>query len=145
MKNILFGLIMLLAITSTALEQSGVRSAVYEVPAVSSDLGSARFFPIKQMNLKQGNGQMTMKYLIPVELTGAENFIQFSGPVGGNQTCVKSVSEVTCRVKYQNLRFDQAKVDFQLKNKFTGLELSQRQQVQREFSGDPVGIIHIKF
>ncbi|MBC7741810.1 MAG: hypothetical protein H7061_06420 [Bdellovibrionaceae bacterium] len=155
MKYLFFNLILALSITGSAAEINFNANAAYEVPQKFGDFGQARFFAMPLASVKQVQGLTTIKYVVPTELTGAVNSVQFTGRFTNGQSkmnseyenmnCIKNVGELTCNVAFKKLTFDQASADFQLKSKFTGVELRQRQQIQRGFSTDPVGIIHIKF
>ncbi len=126
----------------------------YEVPVTDARLQDAAVFDLKKVRLEQIDNHFTMKYLVPVELTGEKNLMEFKGTMNRGQgnliyenttmNCNSDEVTLTCKVAYQNLKFNQTKAEKLLARKFEGLALEKRLTIQKDFSTDPVGIIKVK-
>ena len=149
---ILFSTILILSLTSLA----GLKEATYEVPTSQKDLKAASVFKIKKLAITQDiDNTTTVSYMVPEELTGIKNVIEFSGVLsnnGGDLTseygdlnCLSNNNQMMCTVRYQKLNFDSRLAKEIMTSKFQGQELINRLSVQDKFSTDPIGIIHIYF
>jgi hypothetical protein len=155
----LFTLVLSLAVTTFAQAMSvsekidSLNTGTYEVPVKNQDLLSSARFPLKKIEFEQIGNQIKLKYLVPVELTGEKNFVEFEGTLDSGtgsltyennvMNCLSDQTMMMCKVTYQNLKFDQIKAEMILTRKFKGQELQKRMLVQRDFSTDPVGVIKI--
>ncbi len=130
------------------------KEGTYEVPVQDADLQSAAVFNLSKVRLEQKDNHFSLKYMVPVELTGEKNALEFSGVIdqgAGTLTyknttmnCLTDDVTLSCKVAYQNLKIDQIKAEKLLSKKFQGADLAKRLMVQRDFSTDPVGIIKIR-
>ncbi len=131
-----------------------VLKAFYEVPTSQAELVNSNKFQIKQLEMiAEADGQTTLKYTVPVELTGLPNEIDFKGPLtseGGQLSseygilnCVSNEKQMMCSVSYLELKFDNALAQKFMAEKFTSIELEKRSSLQAKFSTDPIGILHI--
>ena len=126
----------------------------YEVPVKDPELQSAAVFELKKVRLEQNENQFSLKYMLPTELTGEKNVMEFSGTMTHGEgtltyqntkmNCLSDEMTLSCRVAYQNIKMDQSKAEKILSKKFQGSELEKRLIIQRGFSTDPVGIIKVK-
>ncbi len=128
--------------------------ATYEVPVTDPNLKSFSIFDLKKVKFLKNGDNVTLKYLVPQELTGERNKVEFEGSLVNGQgsliykdtkmDCLTDQSLLMCKVTYESLKFDQVKADQILASKFQGADLEKRMMVQKGFSTDPVGIIKIK-
>ena len=128
--------------------------ASYEVPASDPSLQVSAIFELKKIKIEQTGTHLKMKYLVPQELTGHRNVLEFEGEMNAGQgslfykdaqmDCLSDESTMKCKVTYQQLKFNQARAEKMMARKFQGEELLRRMMVQKDFSTDPVGIIQIK-
>lgn len=133
---------------------SGFHEGSYEVPVKDPNLADYAVFKLHQVHLEQEGNHFKLKYLVPVELTGEENFVEFSGTFeNGSGTltyekakmeCLADQSTFTCKVAYQDLKMDSKKAEEILTAHLKGEDLQRRLQIQRDFSTDPVGLVKIK-
>ena len=162
MKAFLYTAILLLgssAPAGPATNQSGPATdqaspAVYWVPTDASLQQYAVFQT--EATLTVDDDHTTLKYSLPLALTGAENVIELQGPaavagqplvlknLGTTMTC-PNVNLTNCKVSYYDLKFDEA-----ARNKFLAQissspqELSARQLVAASFQGgEPHGFFLI--
>ncbi len=134
---------------------AGVKRATYEVPTSQVDLKAAATFSIEQISVNRVGDNIMIRYLVPQELTGEPNLIEFSGTMSkdsaqltspdGDLDCLTTRRQMMCTVEYQKIRFDQEKAQQLMTGKFKGEELLKRMAVQERFSTDPIGIIRISF
>lgn len=86
----------------------------YEVP-VPAELQPYARFPVDKFRVRLKDGELEVKYMLPLELTGLENHLVFRGPVNakgvahieneqGTADC--SLSTNMCHLKYKKLNFD---------------------------------------
>jgi hypothetical protein len=130
------------------------KTGTYEVPVTDEALKSAAVFELKKISYNKTGDQFKLKYLMPVELTGEENLVEFKGTIVDGQgslvyqnnkmDCLTDQTTLMCKVAYQNLNINQLKAEDILKKKFSGEELTKKLTIQRDFSTDPVGIVKIK-
>lgn len=149
MKVFLTAIFLLISTQSFALVE-----ATYEVPVSDEKLKVSAVFEMKKMRLEHNGNALKMKYLIPQELTGDRNTVEFEGELNAGQgslsykdskmDCLTDQSIMMCKVSYQQLKFDQERAVRILTGKFQGEELQRRMMIQKDFSTDPVGIIKIK-
>lgn len=149
MKTFLSVIVLLISTRSFALIE-----ASYEVPVSDENLKVSAVFEMKKMHLEQNGNTLKMKYLIPQELTGDRNKVEFEGELIDGQgsltykdstmDCLSDANTMMCKVSYQQLKFDQDRAVRMLTRKFQGEELQRRMMIQKDFSTDPVGIIKIK-
>ena len=93
--------------------------------------------------------------MVPEELTGVTNEIEFTGALDmnggnlssqfGNLNCIVNSNVMMCTATYQHLKFNQDLAVQLMTNKYGGEELAKRLSVQEKFSTDPIGIIRIYF
>lgn len=129
------------------------REGRYEVPVDNPDLLMAAQFKLKKVRLEQNGQDFKIKYLVPVELTGQKNLLEFSGKItdgsgtlgyeDDQMTCKTEEADLVCQVKYKNLKFDQTLAEKILTERFKDQDLEKRLRIQKDFSTDPVGILRI--
>lgn len=130
-------------------------TASYEVPTSQINLKAASIFKIEDLKLKlNDDGSTTLKYVVPEELTGLKNELEFTGNLvdgtgdltsdSGYMKCLSNHKKMMCTVSYQKLDFDNGLALQKLSLKFQDLELKNRLSVQERFAQDPIGIIHIR-
>ena len=139
---------------SEAYADSLFTSGSYEVPVFETHLKSASQFTLKKVLFKQDGANFEIKYMIPTELTGEKNLIEFKGIFTAGQSsgfyennkmdCLVDQSLLMCKVSFANLKIDQQLAENFMLAKIEGEDLGNRLSVQRSFSTDPVGIIRIK-
>ncbi len=140
----------------SSLSFAGLKEATYEVPTSQNDLKSSSIFKIKKMSITQDVDDVTtIRYMVPEELTGIKNTIEFSGVLNNNSgdlvseygdlNCLSNTTQMMCTVRYQKLSFDPQLAKTVMATKFQGQELANRLSVQEKFSTDPIGIIHIYY
>ena len=146
-------------ITLVILSQSafaGIRSATYEVPTSQNDLKAASIFKIRKLSVTEDvENKTTVKLLVPEELTGVSNEIEFSGTLdlnGGNLSsqfgtlsCLANSNFMMCTASYQKLEFNRELAIQLMAAKYSGEERNKRLELQEKFSTDPIGIIRIYF
>lgn len=129
-------------------------AATYSVP-VQDDLKPYASFNLKKFNLKNYEGETTVKYKLPLELTGIEQKVEFAGVINskaqqniltgknGTMVCEKnSEAKVSCQVEYKNLEIDEKEaISNIVQSSHSRSEMAGKIQVMRAFSSDPVGII----
>ena len=135
---------------------AGIRSATYEVPTSQNELKASSIFKIRRVSVTENiENNTTVKLLVPEELTGTANEIEFSGTLDsdggklssqyGTLYCLANSNVMMCTASYQKLNFDRELAVQLMSAKFTGEELSKRLALQEKFSTDPIGIIRIFF
>lgn len=135
---------------------AGIRSATYEVPTSQNDLKASSVFKIRKLAVTEDIENITtVKYLVPEELTGVSNEIEFTGKLDinggnlssqfGNLNCLASSNVMMCTASYQKLEFNHELAIELMTAKYAGEELSKRLTLQEKFSTDPIGIIRIYF
>ncbi|MBC7466673.1 MAG: hypothetical protein H7256_11840 [Bdellovibrio sp.] len=130
--------------------------ATYEVPAGDqTELIGSNQFRIQQLSLqKSPGGQTSLKYLLPLELTGNPNVIEFTSPLPGDgktevvydnnkMTCAEDTISITCNVAFAALDMNVPVAQKLMSDKFSQKDLEKRLQVLNRFSTDPIGIIRI--
>ena len=129
-------------------------AATYSVP-VQDDLKEYASFELKTFNLKRYIGKTTVKYKLPIELTGIEQKVEFTGIINskaqqniltgdnGTMICEKnSEARISCQVEYKNLEIDEKQaISNIVQSSTTRSEIVGKIQVMRAFSSEPVGII----
>jgi len=136
------------------LQKLSVRGGSYEVPVDNPELAELAVFPLRRVQLEQNGQEFTLKYNVPVELTGELNRIEFKGTIENGQgvltyedskmNCLADQTTLMCKVAYQNLKFNQERAERIITSRFDGEELRKRLLIQKDFSTDPVGVIKIK-
>ncbi len=131
-----------------------LREGQYEVPIDDPTLSDAAIFKLRRVQLEQNGNDIKLKYIVPVELTGEVNRVEFTGTINGGEgtliyentkmNCLADQSTLMCNVAYQDLKFNQEKADRILNAKFGGEDLRKRILIQGKFSTDPVGVVKIK-
>ena len=130
-------------------------SATYSVP-VANEYKEYAQFELNEFKSIEYDKTTTIKYQIPIELTGIAQTVEFSGAFlpgaemniltgpNGTLSCSKEVVEkMECKVAYTNLKFDEKKAALLIhKASSNPSETLGRLFVMRAFSSDPVGIIH---
>lgn len=148
--------ILISILLSATLSFAGLKEATYEVPTSQNDLKSSSLFKITKLSVTQDVDEVTtIRYMVPEELTGVKNVIEFSGVLANNSghmtseygdlNCLSNTNQMMCTVSYQKLNFDSQLAKTVMASKFQGRELSNRLSLQEKFSTDPIGIIHIYF
>ncbi len=146
--------LVLILLSLTALNASAALKSYYEVPTSHSDLAASNKFKVNDLTLTpEADGETTLKYTVPVELTGLPNEIDFTGPLTseggsmqseyGNLNCLSNKKEMMCSVSYLKLDFNNELAKQKIGEKFKGNEAIKRAALQEKFSTDPIGIIHI--
>lgn len=148
MKKFVF----LTAFLCARLAAAEIFPATYEVPTPAPSPYS--FYPMQGIDLQIQNGQVTLCYDLPLELTGAPNQITVSGPLDGDH---RQIAQLTgpkadavcdfafsrCELKYHDLVIDPQQVVSRLQQRqLPAGEIEARLEVTRHFSGDPIGVIH---
>ncbi|KYG68811.1 hypothetical protein AZI87_06170 [Bdellovibrio bacteriovorus] len=127
-------------------------SAVYEIPGVEDpDLAH---YEIESLKLDINEDDIRIDYVLPLDLTGAKNRIRAEGVIGPDSKAnlrgphsdfVCDLIQEKCDVRYNDLTIDESLVRARLEGKkLSSTQIEQRLQVTRRFSGDPIGIIHLK-
>lgn len=135
---------------------AGIRSATYEVPTSQSELKGASIFKIRKVSVTEDiENKTTVRFLVPVELTGVSNEIEFSGTLDlnggklssqfGMLSCLANSSVMMCTASYQKLEFNRDLAVELMTAKYSGENLNKRLELQEKFSTDPIGIIRIYF
>lgn len=135
---------------------ASVKDATYEVPTSQADLKTASIFKIKKLAITQDTDNITtIKFMVPEELTGIKNLIEFRGVLDnnvgnlsseyGNLNCLSNSAEMMCTVSYQKLNFESQLAKNLMAEKFQGAELQNRLAIQERFVSDPIGVIRIYF
>ena len=63
-----------------------IKQATYEVPTSQSELQASSIFNLSDVSISRNkNNVTTLKYLVPEELTGEKNEIEFSGVFNGGE------------------------------------------------------------
>lgn len=150
--------LVLILISSVSLNASAGLKAYYEVPTSNPELAASTKFKVSDLSLTpESDGETTLRYTVPVELTGIPNEIDFTGPLTadggsmqseyGNLNCLSNKKEMMCSVSYSTLKlkFDNDMAKIKIGEKFKNDEALRRAAVQEKFSTDPIGIIHIMF
>jgi hypothetical protein len=135
-----------------ALNSSVVLAASYEVPTATA-LKDYAHFELKDFSKRSDGYFVSLKYTLPVELTGTKQSIELSGIAEagkpfllfGEQAdaeCLNYASTINCTIRYNDLEIDEEKALQAIrKTSKSEEEVSGRLQVMRFFSTDPVGII----
>ena len=146
--------LVLILISVTALNASAALKSYYEVPTSNPELAGSNKFKVSDLTLtSELDGKTTLKYTVPVELTGVPNEIDFTGPLTaeggslqseyGSLSCLSNKKEMMCSVSYLKLDFNNELAKQKIGEKFKGGEALKRTALQERFSSDPIGIIHI--
>lgn len=130
--------------------------ATYEVPAGDQpELAGSNQFRIQKLSLeKSDDGLTTLKYLLPLELTGRPNIIEFKGQLTSDgetevtydekkMKCAEDKISLWCNVSFSALDINLPAAQKLMAEKFSQKDLEKRLQVLGKFSTDPVGIIRI--
>ena len=150
-KQILF-----LALIVSRFSFAASLQATYEVPTSDMNLKPSSVFEIKKISIRKNtNGTTTLKYIVPQELTGKKNVIDFTGDLKNNSgklsseygqmNCLSNTEQMMCSVNYEELDFDSIASAKIMADKFSGQDLANRLVLRDRFSTDPIGVIHIKF
>lgn len=150
MKSLVLILISIVGLSASA----AALKSYYEVPTSNPALAGSNKFKVNDLSLTpQADGETTLKYTVPVELTGVPNEIDFTGPLTsdggsmqseyGNLNCISNKKDMMCSVNYLQLDFDNQLAKQKIAEKFKGSEAINRAALQEKFSTDPIGIIHI--
>lgn len=140
--------------SSLDLQKLSVHGGSYEVPVDNPELAELAVFPLRRVQLEQNGKEFTLKYNVPIELTGEVNRVEFKGTIENGQgvltyedtkmNCLADQSTLMCKVAYQNLKFNQERAERIITSRFEGDDLRKRLMIQKDFSTDPVGVIKIK-
>ena len=146
---------LLLTLLFPILSFADIKSATYEVPTSQTDLKAASVFNIEEITVNRLGDNLKIKYLVPEELTGVKNMIEFNGELknnsgelkspNGDLDCLVGRRQMMCRVQYQKLDFDAGLAKQLIQSKFQGPEQLNRIVIQERFSTDPIGVIRIYF
>lgn len=128
------------------------REAVYEIPMSNLSQSEQNKFNLSDMVVeKTDSGTVTIKYSLPMQLTGKRNTFTFSGKIGqkmiyeGHRMDCKQDSEsLVCSVRFSNLNIDKKLAKRNLKKKIGDGDLSIHVAVLEKFWEDPVGVLRIK-
>lgn len=138
---------MLLSLVLSVLAMASTEiSAEYEVP-VPAELISYSRFKMDPVKVKTENGQVRVRYKLPILLTGIEQEIEMQGTYGDNGFLIlkggKGQAECSgfqegqqCRVKYKDVQVDLARSEIELEK--LGLPEADRAgvlQVIKRFQG----------
>ncbi len=151
-----FSLITVLVLLTSVSAFAKIGQATYEVPTSQSDLKASSLFNISKVEVSRNqNNITTVKYLVPEELTGLQNIIEFSGVLNEDEgtltseygilKCLTGKRQLMCTASYLDLEFDSEKAKEIMAQKFQDQELQNRLRLQEKFSTDPIGIIRIYF
>ena len=143
-------------------------SAEYEVP-VPAELVAYSRFKMEPVEVQTENGEVRVKYKVPLLLTGLENEIEMRGAYGskgelilnggkGRAECDGFQNGQQCRVKYNSLDLDLARSEAELDKlglaeadragvlqvikRFQGVGDSPAAFLREREGGDMQGIIH---
>lgn len=135
---------------------AGTKQATYEVPTSQPDLKNSTLFTLSKVSVSRNiDNVTTLKYVVPEELTGEKNEIEFSGVLNESEgnlsseygvlNCLTNKNQMMCTASYMKLKFDSEKAKDLMAQKFQGQELENRLRLQEKFSTDPIGVIRIYF
>lgn len=127
---------------ASAIAQAEMAIGIYEVPVDDEQLANSRLFLAENIQFERNDKNIKLKMLVPVDLTGVENVVEFSGRLGHECTEFEP-KQISCTMVYQNLKFDNLLAADILAKKFKGTDLLNKLRVQQKFSTDPVGIVHM--
>ena len=141
-------------ISAIGVNASAALKSYYEVPTSNPALAGSNKFKVSDLTLTpEADGESTLRYTVPVELTGTPNEIDFTGPLTsnggsmqseyGDLNCLSNNKEMMCSVSYLKLNFDNNLAKQKIGQKFNASEALKRAALQEKFSTDPIGIIHI--
>lgn len=139
----------LVALLPFAALAAGERAATYEVP-VREELKAYATFPMDPVRVTINGGEMSVRYEMPLSLTGVKSEQEFRGLLGKERTELRSAqgtmaciaSENACRVKYSYLQIDERSAEAELvRLGFIGPELESKLMVVAALGGDMQGII----
>ncbi len=151
MKNGFLISLMFLAMSARA------ESGIYWVPVNSHAETQFAVFPLPEVTVKHVRNRVTIKYLLPTELTGAPNMIELSGRAGtgplilnGHNAfgeCAAQDDLSSCKINYKNLNLDVVRRSELLKQiSRTPTELELREKVAASFcnvGGEPCGFLRV--
>ncbi len=122
--------------------------STYEVP-VPAELEPYARFPVEKSRVRLKDGELEVKYMLPLELTGLENHLVFRGTVDArglarieNDQGTADCNLVTnmCHLKYKKLNFDLARVADALRaHNFSPEEFDGRLAVAARLGGEMEG------
>ena len=146
----------LIVLLSSVSAFAGIKKATYEVPTSVNELKDSTVFNLADASVSMDSETVTtLKYLVPEELTGEKNEIEFSGVMNENEgvlnseygslKCLTNKNQMMCTASYLHLKFDSDKAKQIMAQKFQGQELENRLRLQEKFSTDPIGVIRIYF
>lgn len=133
-----------------------VYRGTYEVP-VTADLAAAAIYDVAEVEWTVTGGAVELHYDLPMGLVGQKIRIDFKGTVDagagtadlastiGDAQCTVAASAVSCLENMPGLKPitpDLAVVEQLAATELAG-QTSQRVEVAKQFSVDPIGIVHI--
>lgn len=134
----------------------GVYAGTYEVP-VSADLAAAATYDVAEIEWVVTGNSVELRYDLPMGLVGKKVRVDFAGSVDeaagtakltsviGDAKCTVGADTVSCTENMQGLlplTPDLAVVEQLAATEFSG-PASMRVDVAKQFSVDPIGIVHI--
>lgn len=135
------------AIISSLFVFTATALAAYEAPGSEG----SEFYDMKVDVRIQGE-KISIRYSLPLDLTGMENHIEASGRILGDGFALLSgpkadlscdLLKQSCDVAYQDLNVDLNLVQSRLEAQGLPLDIVERKlKISREFELDPIGVVH---
>lgn len=140
----------------TAVTTGGHYRGTYEVP-VGPDLAAAAVYDVAEVEWTITSGVVKLEYDLPLGLVGKQLRVEFTGPIDvaggtasllgppGDAACDVATAKVSCTEQMKGLlpvNPDLAVVEQVAQAEMPGA-VSQRLDVAKQFSVDPIGIVHI--
>lgn len=129
---------------------STAKSGTYEVP-VPVELEDAAHFSVERVGWKVEGNQATLRWTLPVALTGNPEKVDVTGPFdadkgayvltgeAGTAECKTTATSLDCTEHLTGIKVDQ---DLAISLAESGVDLTKRADVIQRFSVDPIGILH---
>ncbi|AKV03579.1 hypothetical protein AKJ09_10242 [Labilithrix luteola] len=139
--------------TTDAYSSHTAKSGTYEVP-VPADLEAAAQFPVDRVGWRVEGNQATLRWTLPVALTGNPEKVDVTGPYdaakdayvltgeAGTAECRRSGTSLDCTEHLTGIKVDK---ELAISLAEAGVDLGKRKGVIDRFSGDPIGILHAVF
>lgn len=126
------------------------KSGTYEVP-VPVELEDAAHFEVERVGWKVEGNQATLRWTLPVALTGNPEKVDVTGPFdaekgayvltgeAGTAECKTTATSLDCTEHLTGIEVDK---DLAISLAETGVDRTKRADVIERFSVDPIGILH---
>lgn len=143
-------LLSLFIFSSVAMAGAQKHAVEYRIP-VAPELGSFATFHFSA-KIEEDGGVVSLRYTLPLELTGVPNRVRLSGRVQADGSvflkgplaegkCIDSM----CELRYRNLQIDAAAVENLLRlSSRTPEEFALRWQMTQRWNEDPFGVLRFQ-